>query len=205
MIWAFWMIKLVIFDLGNVLLKYDDSEYYKYLSKKYGIPYEKVASIIERYNTKMYTGKMKNSEFLRFVSKSLNIPADKLEFDEYFIRKARINRKLLNFALSLKPKYKVVILTNVYVKRYSSTPRVFDKSQFDRVFASCFIKMRKPNKNIYMYVLKKCRAKPDEAIFIDDRKENVEGAESVGIKSIQFKDNGSLLKKLSELGISSVK
>ena len=199
------MIKLVIFDLGNVLLKYDDSQYCEYLSKKYKIPYKKAAAVIERYDTKMYTGRMKNSEFLHNVSKSLDIPLAKLEFEGYFIRNAKINKKLINFALSLKRKYNVVILTNISSKRYKSMPKVFDRSQFDKVFASCFLKMRKPNKNIYLYVLKKCKARPQEAIFIDDRKENVEGAERVGIKSILFKGNKQLLEKLSELGISNAK
>ncbi|MCL4388031.1 HAD family phosphatase [Candidatus Marsarchaeota archaeon] len=199
------MIKLLIFDLGNVLLKYDDSQYYEYVSKKYGFQYEKVASIMERHETEMYTGRMKNSEFLHEVSKSLHIPVEKLEFEKYFIKKAKVNKGLLNFALSLKPRYKVVILTNVYRSRYKSMPLVFDKSPFDRVFASCFIRMRKPSKNSYRYVLKKCKAKPEEAIFIDDRKENVAGAEKAGIKSILFRGNKSLFEKLSKFGINQVK
>ncbi|MEM0154632.1 MAG: HAD family phosphatase [Methanothrix sp.] len=196
------MIKLIIFDLGNVLLKYDDSQYYEYLSKKYGFQYEKVASIMERYNTKLYTGRMKNFEFLYSVSKSLHIPKDELEPEKYFIKKATVNRELVDFALNLKRKYMVVILTNVCISRYRSTKKVFDKSPFDKVFASCFIKMQKPNKNIYKYVLKKCGVKPYEAIFIDDRKENVAGSEKVGIKSILFKDNKSLFGKLLRLGIN---
>jgi epoxide hydrolase-like predicted phosphatase len=199
------MIKLLIFDLGNVLLRYDDSQYYEYVSKKYGFKYEKVASIMERYNTKLYTGRMKNSEFLRSVSKSLHIPIEKLEFEKYFIKKAKVNKKLTDSALSLKRKYKIVILTNIYMSRYRSTQKVFDISQFDRVFASCFIGMRKPDENAYRYVLKKCRVKPGEAIFIDDRKENIAGAKKVGIKSILFRNNGLLFENLSKLGINSIK
>ena len=71
----------------------------------------------------------------------------------------------------------------------------------DRVFASCYIKMRKPEARIYRYALKKMDTAPSEAVFIDNMEENVIGARKVGIKAIKFVGYEQLVKDLRKLKI----
>jgi HAD superfamily hydrolase (TIGR01509 family) len=61
--------------------------------------------------------------------------------------------------------------------------------------------MAKPDPRIYRYVLKKMDIKPSEAIFVDNLKRNTNGAEKVGIKSIQFINYRKLVKDLKKLKI----
>ena len=48
------------------------------------------------------------------------------------------------------------------------------------------VKLRKPNKEIYEYLLNTYMLKAEECVFIDDRKENIDAAMAVGMKGIVF-------------------
>ena len=66
----------------------------------------------------------------------------------------------------------------------------------DRIFASCYLGIAKPNHKIYRYVLDKMGFAPEEAIFIDDRQVNIDGASAVGIRSIRFTGYARLVREL---------
>ncbi|MCL5680280.1 MAG: HAD family phosphatase [Candidatus Marsarchaeota archaeon] len=197
------MIKLIIFDLGGVLVLYDDKDYYSYLSKRYAIPEKKISNVASKYNAALYKGKIKNNKFLKSMSKELGIQRSKLNPEKYFLKKARLNKELLKFAERLRTNYKVVILTNIYFSRYNSAMKILKKESFDGIIASCFIGMMKPNKNIYRYVLKKYKVEPKEAIFVDNLSGNVSGARSLGINGILFSGNDLLFKKFSNFKIKA--
>lgn len=55
------------------------------------------------------------------------------------------------------------------------------KSYFDAFYLSHEINFRKPDAEIYEFVLKNHDLKPGECLFIDDTKENTDAAEALGI------------------------
>jgi HAD superfamily hydrolase (TIGR01509 family) len=57
----------------------------------------------------------------------------------------------------------------------------------------------KPEARIYQIALEQAGVSPNEAVFVDDFYENIEGCEKVGIKGIHFKDPESALKQLKTL------
>ena len=69
----------------------------------------------------------------------------------------------------------------------------------DRV-VSGYIHQRKPDKNIYDTAISKFNVDPSLTAFIDDRPENVEAALKVGLKAIQFKSPCQIRRSLRELG-----
>jgi 2-haloacid dehalogenase len=62
-------------------------------------------------------------------------------------------------------------------------------------------KMLKPDPAIYLLALERFGLKPDEALFIDDRLINVEGAEAVGMRAHLFTDAAGLRQRLVEEGL----
>lgn len=194
---------MIIFDLGGVLIFYDDIYYYSYLSKKYNISERDFYAAIQRYYPKLYKGKVSNTAVMKLMARKFGIPSRDLKPEKYFMQHAKLNRELIKFAIRLRHNYKVVILTNIYSGRYNSAMKLIDKKMFDEIISSCSIGMMKPDKNIYEYTLKKYNAKPEEAVFIDNLKENILGARNIGIKSILFKGNTLLFKKLLELQIKA--
>lgn len=77
--------------------------------------------------------------------------------------------------------------------------KMADWSIFSRVFTSGHVGMRKPDLSFYHHVLKEIRLAPEEAIFIDDKLENVLAARSLGIKSIVFDDTSIVVHTLSSI------
>jgi len=55
------------------------------------------------------------------------------------------------------------------------------KNQFHVFYLSHEINLRKPNANIYEFVLLENNLKPEECLFIDDTKENTDSASKLGI------------------------
>lgn len=71
------------------------------------------------------------------------------------------------------------------------------QSRDDVLIAGC----RKPAMGIYNHLLKSYDLHPHESVFIDDKAENIEGAEVVGMKGILFTDTDSLVGTFKQLGI----
>ena len=98
---------------------------------------------------------------------------------------------------------KLYLLSNIsltFAENYKTVPmlkEVFD--MFDGLIFSACVGMTKPDKNIFRYILDKYSLKAEESIFIDDNKNNISGANKVGIKGYLFDENVSdlynILKK----------
>mgnify|MGYP005635417489 FL=1 len=63
--------------------------------------------------------------------------------------------------------------------------------------------MAKPNKDIYEAVINDSKLDLSTTVFVDNQIANVNMAESLGIKSILFKNLEQLKEELTELGIST--
>ena len=57
----------------------------------------------------------------------------------------------------------------------------------DGKVVSGFVKMVKPNADIYEHLMKEYQLEASECVFIDDREENIETARMLGMKGIVFK------------------
>lgn len=73
---------------------------------------------------------------------------------------------------------------------------------FDEIIISSEIGFAKPSKEIFDYTLQKLKADHNEVIFIDDRRENIQAAERLGIKSLVFTNAEKLKHELECLGIT---
>lgn len=196
------MIKLIIFDLGGVVVNYYEEQYFDFLSKKTGIGAKKIKTAFSDVIKQQEAGKITLAEMEKIVIKRLNINHNGLEWSEAFKRIAKPNKKTITTVRQLKKNYKVVLLTNISYSRYiSATQFIFDKTLFKKRFVSCYLKMRKPDKKIYLYVLKTMKVKPSEAIFIDNLKENIVGAEKVGIRGLLFTSNEKLIADLKKIQV----
>ncbi len=98
------------------------------------------------------------------------------------------NEALVELAQSLRPQYKVAMLSNV-----SGRDRLeirFNKGQLDQLFdtvvASGDEGSIKPEPEIYEIVAERLGVLPSECVMIDDIREFCEGAERVGMTAIQF-------------------
>jgi HAD superfamily hydrolase (TIGR01509 family) len=71
---------------------------------------------------------------------------------------------------------------------------------FDEIVVSAEVRLVKPSREIFDFMLDKMQLKPKDAVFVDDNKQNVKVAAALGIHSILFTDKDSLEKELHKLG-----
>ena len=95
---------------------------------------------------------------------------------------------------------KVYAMSNVSKEDYAIlSTKLADWSVFNRVFTSGHAGMRKPDLSFYRHVLGEIELAPEEAVFIDDKMENVLAAKSLGIDSILFQDNSTVTRTLRSI------
>jgi putative hydrolase of the HAD superfamily len=74
---------------------------------------------------------------------------------------------------------------------------------FDTAVISAEVHMHKPQPEIYRLAADRLEVEPRECIFVDDLRENCEGAEAVGMKAVRHRSAAETIAKLTELtGIS---
>lgn len=72
---------------------------------------------------------------------------------------------------------------------------------FDPLMLSGDLGSRKPNKRIYELALQMLKLKPEQCIFIDDKRSNIEPAERLGMKVILYRNSKQLKADLIRHGV----
>jgi putative hydrolase of the HAD superfamily len=92
----------------------------------------------------------------------------------------------------------------------NNEPRETNEYRFERyglrnflsvALSSCYLGLRKPEPAIYHRVLDILGRPAERILFIDDRAENVAGAEAAGMKAIHFEGAEGLRRELVSLGV----
>lgn len=121
--------------------------------------------------------------------------ADKLMILAFDTFQYKLFEDTVNTLEKLKSKYYLSVLSNATASLDWAFDYLDIRKYFDKVIISSYEKCNKPNKDLYIIALNKLNKKPEQCIFIDDRIENIEAAEDLGIESFHLvRDNGSTLK-----------
>ena len=100
--------------------------------------------------------------------------------------------------------YRLAVLSN-HVKEWgwAVVEQLKLKDYCNPIIISADIGMKKPDEEIYEYMLKAVEreSEPYKCLFIDDKIENTKAAEKLGIKAILFKNPGQLENKLKTLRV----
>lgn len=70
---------------------------------------------------------------------------------------------------------------------------------FDRIFLSYEMHMKKPDAEIFLAVVQQLNAEPQQCLFIDDLKDNIEVAKQLGFQTVQFHEADTLKQELQQL------
>ncbi|NLY75142.1 MAG: HAD-IA family hydrolase [Firmicutes bacterium] len=106
---------------------------------------------------------------------------------EYLETRPTLDPEFIACVKKLKDKYRIALLSND-IAEWSQYLRAFHQidQYFDYAFISSNMRVRKPDKKIYIDALKQMDAKPRECIFIDDYPERLKSAAELGIIPILF-------------------
>ena len=196
-------IKNVIFDIGNVLVRWAPEEVVKSIFPDADPTYfiKQMRSLWIDLNL----GKLTEIESLSAFANQLGISEQ-----EVLTLMLRLKTSQTPVAGSLE------LLKKLHMARiplYSITDNVKEIVEYHKlnseflqyfrgVVVSADVGVLKPDQKIYRHLLDTYKLVPQESVFIDDVQMNVDGALAVGMHSFQFKDSKGCAIKLREMGIN---
>ncbi len=200
------MIESVISDLGKVIIFFENQIFFEKMSRFCPLSPEEIEEeALKHFELIIYfdTGKITPEEFYESIKKILKADLDYSKFYEIYNDVFSLNPPVLKIMKQLKSKHRLVLLSNTDVMRFGFVKRKFPEILiFDAYVLSYEVGLMKPHPNIYIEALKKVQSKPEEAVFIDDREENVQAAFELGIQAVHFKPETDLALELKKLGLS---
>lgn len=189
-------VKNVIFDFGNVLFDLDLPAIERSLKIHFGENFAAVAARIQHDKVfELYeVGGLSTEEFVDAIRFAHAQPLEKEQvvaaWNAIFLEMPKARFEMLT---RLRDHYKVFLLSNIndlhatwiddYMVREHGIGD-FHARYFDGVYYSHLIRLRKPDREIYEYVLADAELVPEETVFFDDMEINVEAAKAVGIQGI---------------------
>lgn len=195
-------IRAVFFDLGGVILRTEYQAPRQHLAEEFGMDYEDIDKLVFGIPSaaRASVGEITEEEHWRNVMKVLKRPATEYErIRADFFAGDVIDHTILNFLRSIKPKYKVGLISNAWSGLRAFIEREKFADVFDHMTISAEVGAAKPSAKIYQHALEQLQVKAKEAVFVDDVLENIKACEKVGMQGIHFKDPESALAQLKAL------
>jgi len=109
-----------------------------------------------------------------------------LEFLRDLEAQKELNQDMAAFLRSLRPPYKTAILSNAWPGARKQYARYQFEKLVDTVIYSCEEGIAKPEPAIYHLAYQRLGVTPEEAVFLDDVEDFVEGARRVGMRAVLF-------------------
>lgn len=190
-----------IFDCFGVVCSPVLNGWYKENRLKHGLVDENILNVFQKFDL----GQFSEDDIINYFLSYEGVNSTKEKIREDVDSYLHIDNQLVDTIKNLKNKgYKIALLSNgnssfFERKLYIMFPEF--KSLFDEIIISSNIGMVKPNDDIYFYALDKINSKPEESVFIDDNKMNIDAAENLGIKSFLYTDANSFNNYLENLDI----
>lgn len=111
-----------------------------------------------------------------------------------------LNTELYAFFSDLRPRYRTGIISNSFVGAREREQELYRFSKImDDIVYSHEVGMEKPDPRIYHLACERLGVRPEEAIFLDDVPEAVEGARQVGMHGVLFRDNDRAIAEIEAL------
>ena len=199
-------IKVVLFDLGNVILPFNHYQIAEKLARFsesrepsdppriFSYLFDRQEGAVNHYET----GKMSSIEFFNQVKEHFKLI---LTFDAFVPIWNEIfteNHEVSDLIRSLKGKKRLGLLSNtnpLHFKYALSTYPVLNL--FDKWILSHEVGFKKPAVEIFLKAMEWASVPPTGILFIDDVKVHVEVAASLGMQAIHFASAQQLAQELS--------
>jgi len=192
-------IRAVIFDLMDVLILTDLSE--RGASEtRLGMPegaLQRTLFASPRFREAIAGGV--SAELLwRDVAQRLGVAPDEWRtLAQAFSSAHRLNEALVRAIRTLRPRYKVAVLTNTdSAVREWGIARFQVEREVDLVIISAEEGMHKPQPEFFLLAAQRLGIRPEAALFVDDEPRYCAAAESVGMRAVQFHDTDQALAEI---------
>ena len=199
-------IQAIIFDFGNVLIKWDPHKVFnKYFASD--------TAAIERFMAEINFNEWNLSQdkgypFAQAVAELSSkfpqyahlIRAYDVEWEESITGPIPETIKILNKLKSAG--YRLYGLTNWSAEKFSIVRNKYAFFElFEEILVSGEVKLIKPDPAIFNLMLQKIQCQPEECLLVDDSAKNIETARKMGFFAIHFTSPAQLESDLNQMGV----
>lgn len=191
-------IRVIIFDLGGVLVRWNDEYLYRAAAGSLHLDVPAAKTLIRPVMVLLMHGELKAST----AESKLGLKSG--FFKDVFVKHARANKSVLHLSLQLRNRgYSVVILSNTIEPHAAHCRRQGWFDGFDALFLSYKLGCSKPSKRIFKIVTKRLRVPPKSVVFIDDSNQNLTAAARIGMRTVKYGKSKESRRQLVRLARKS--
>ena len=200
-------IDTLIFDFGGVIIDLDYANPVNEFKKLGILDSKKLYS--KKEQTKLFDslecGQISDENFLNEIRKKSNTN------DLELIKKAwnsillNIPKERVHLLKKLSSKYKIFLLSNTnsihlkeIISSYGEKKWKNFISIFNDVYFSNQIGMRKPNEDVFFYIIKKNKLDVSKTLFIDDSPQHIKTAKKIGFETYHLTNSEDIISLFLE-------
>ena len=197
-------IKNIIFDFGGVILNIDYSltevAFAKLGLKDFAGIYSQATQ--QKLFDEFEKGQVTPADFRSEVKRYIDQDVSDVQIDEAWnAMLLDLPEERVNLLDKLKNTHRIFLLSNtneIHFTAFSSYMKEkFKRDVFEEVFEKYYVshrvKMRKPDAEIFEFVVRENNLKKEETIFIDDSIQHIEGARKAGLNAIFLEKGKTIL------------
>jgi len=198
------MIKNIIFDFGNVFMEWNPRRIFQQI-----IPEQEIANFMQTVWHDEWNGNLDSG--MSFVENERILLAKYPQHKEYI---TYFHQHWYD-SLSEENQESIALLTDIQRAGYATYglsnwsaetfPPTMKAHPFFETLKGIVIsgneRVCKPNPKIYQILMERYRLLPEECVFIDDRQENLNTAQQLGIETILFRTAEQTRESLKNKGI----
>jgi len=199
-------IKVIFFDIGGVLLHLHPEKMVKKISSITDVAFDIVKnSFPEEAHDAYERGQMTDYDWYQSCKNSLPTKNGLTENQFWAAWSMLLGNEtdVLDILIRLKSFYKIWLLSNTnsrHIKNDVEGNYKFPNLVNGAIY-SYDVGCRKPEKKIYQLACEAAKETPESCVFIDDLKDNITGANQVGLHGIHYKNTLELKEELKVLNI----
>ena len=198
-------ISTVVFDFGNVLGFFSHRKAAEQLAAYTDAAPEALQAYLfgDKLEDDFESGRLSVEGFRGMVRETFHLRCTDAQFDAAFADMFSPNPDVCPLPALLKPRYKVLLLSNTNALHASQFVRQFAGvlAPFDALVLSHEVGLRKPDPRIYEHCRRLAGRPAGECLFIDDLPTNVESARACGWQGIVYRPADDLRRRLAEGGV----
>jgi putative hydrolase of the HAD superfamily len=196
-------IEAIIWDMGGVILRTADRTGRQKWETRLGLPAGELDRLVfeSRPSQLASLGRGPVEHVWAHAVETLKLApelAGQLEQD--FWSGDQVDQPLVEYIRQLRPAYRTALLSNAWpTVRHMIEQEWRFAEAFDVVILSAEVGLVKPDPAIYQLALDQLGVAAEAAVFLDDFRENVDGARQVGLQAIQFRTTEQAISDLEAL------
>ena len=198
------MVDAVVFDIGNVLLRFDFGVALRRILPHCSVGLDSVAERLDPLKIELETGRMGGEVFLAELTQSLGYTGDPLllknAWEEIF-SPIQATHDLVERWSQTHPLFLLSNTNDLHAQYFLKKYDVFNRFK-DRVF-SHEVGVMKPDSGIYTRAVDQFGLRSERTLFIDDLEPNIVAAAKAGwiVHHYNELEHEALLSKARELGL----